>query len=162
MTFKKGQRVWWDDPIHEKTGEYDVLAVEQTRNMVQIGNGKGTFEVLPEYLTIICPVSDEERQQLDNLLQHFRAQEKELLELMRGIVSRFDDGEFSVGGHSVQVCDEDHDSCCVYGFSVKDGDLYALLEYDSGELYGDSREVLVENLQVWSFFEAFCELIGEI
>lgn len=65
---------------------------------------------------------------------------------MQGIVSRFYDGVFSVEGYSVQVCSEDHDSCCVYGFSVKDGDLYALLEYDSGELYGDSREVLVENL----------------
>ena len=24
-TFKKGQRVWWNDPICEESGEYEVL-----------------------------------------------------------------------------------------------------------------------------------------
>lgn len=27
-TFKKGQQVWWDDPAQEKSGEYNVLAVD--------------------------------------------------------------------------------------------------------------------------------------
>ena len=40
ITFKKGQRVWWDDPAHEKSGEYDVLAVDYAQNIVKIGNGE--------------------------------------------------------------------------------------------------------------------------
>lgn len=77
---------------------------------------------------------------------------------MLDIVSRFDEEEFSVEGYSVQVCDEDHDPCCVYGFSAKDGKLYASLDYDSGEL----REVPVESLRTGEIFEAFCELIKQI
>lgn len=37
MTFKKGQKVWWNDPAQAKSGEYDVLAVDHTRNMRQRG-----------------------------------------------------------------------------------------------------------------------------
>ena len=42
-TIKKGQKVWWDDPVQGKSGEYDVLAVDHTRNIVQIGDGEQTF-----------------------------------------------------------------------------------------------------------------------
>ena len=31
---KKGQKVWWNDPVQEKSGEYDVLAIDHTRNIV--------------------------------------------------------------------------------------------------------------------------------
>ena len=77
---------------------------------------------------------------------------------MRDIVSRFDDEEFSVEGYSVPVCDEDHDPCCVYGFSVKDGTLCASLDYDSGNI----REVLVDSLRIGEIFDAFCELIENL
>lgn len=30
-TIKKGQQVWWDDPAQEKSGEYDVLAVDYAK-----------------------------------------------------------------------------------------------------------------------------------
>lgn len=158
MTFKKGQQVWWDDPIHEKTGEYDVLAVDHTRNMVRIGNGEETFETPPEHLTLTCPISEEDRQRLDKTKQHYCTLEKDALELMRGIVSRFDDGEFSVEDHSVQVCNEDHDPCCVYGFSIKDGRLCASLDYDSDDI----REVPVDSLRIGEIFDAFCELVENL
>lgn len=157
-TIKKGQKVWWDDPAQEKSGEYDVLAVDYAKNIVKIGNGKETFELLPEHLEITCPVSEEDRQQLDKMGGHYRMLGKDALELMQKIVSSFDEEEFSIEGYSVQVCDEDHDPCCVYGFSVKDEELYASLDYDSGEL----REVPVESLHTGEIFEAFCELIEQI
>ncbi len=155
---KKGQQVWWNDPAQEKSGEYDVLAVDYAENIVKIGDGEETFELSPEHLEITCPVSDEDRQQLDKLKDHYRMLEKDALELMREIVSRFDDGEFSIEGYSVQVCDEDHDSCCVYGFSVKDGTLCASLDYDNGNI----REVPVGSLHIGEIFDAFCELIENL
>lgn len=65
QTFKKGQRVWWNDPIHEKSGEYDVLdpqdklnagKPEQERSIL-IGNGEDTWDSPAEYLTIVFPIS---------------------------------------------------------------------------------------------------------
>ena len=93
--FKKGQKVWWDDPAREKSGEYDVLAVDYAKNIVKIGSGKETFELSPEHVEITCPVSEEDRLQLDKLGQHYRMLEKDMLELMtgsfpsRGIPCRF-------------------------------------------------------------------------
>lgn len=52
-TIKKGQKVWWDDPVQGKSGEYDVLAEDHTRNIVQIGDGEQTFELSPEHLEIL-------------------------------------------------------------------------------------------------------------
>lgn len=165
-TFKKGQRVWWEDPQNENSGEYEVLDSRDEQNAnksesertIHIGDGEKTWDISAEYLTIVCPISDVDREQLAMQEHRNRIRGKELLEQMQEIVSRFDDGEFSVEGYSVQVCDEEHAPCCVYGFSVKDGKLYAMLDYDSGDL----REVLVENLHAWLLFEAFCELIEEI
>lgn len=157
-TIKKGQKVWWDDPVQGKSGEYDVLAVDHTRNIVQIGDGEETFELSPEQLEITCPVSDEDRQQVDKLKEQYDLLKREAEKLMLDIVSRFDGEGFSVEGYSVQVCDEDNDPCCVYGFSVKDGTLCASLDYDSGEL----REVPVDRLRIGDIFDAFCELIENL
>ena len=66
-TIKKGQKVWWNDPAQAKSGEYDVLAVDHTRNIVQIGDRGEVFEPSPEHLEITCPVSLEDWQQLDKL-----------------------------------------------------------------------------------------------
>ena len=83
ITFKKGQRVWWDDPVHEKSGEYDVHAVDYAQNIVKIGNGEETVELPSEQLEITCPVSEEDRLQLDKLEQHYHMLGKDALELMR-------------------------------------------------------------------------------
>ena len=115
-------------------------------------------ELSPEHMETTCPVSEEDRQQLDKLKEHYRTLGKQGLELMRDIVSRFDEEEFSVEGYSVPVCDEDHDPCCVYGFSVKDGTLCASLDYDSGDI----REVPADSLRIGEIFDAFCELIENL
>ena len=145
-TIKKGQQVWWDDPAQEKSGEYDVLAVDYAKNIVKIGNGKETLELPSEHVKITCPVSEEDRLQLDKLGEHYRMLEKDMLELMRKIVSCFDDGEFSV------------DPCCVYGFTVDNEELYAELDYESGDI----RKVPAKDLHTGALFEAFCYLLGHL
>lgn len=157
-TIKKGQQVWWDDSTQEKSGEYDVLAVDYAKNIVKIGNGKETLELPSEHVKITCPVSEEDRLQLDKLGEHYRMLEKDMLELMRKIVSCFDDGEFSVEGYSVLVCDEDQDPCCVYGFTVDNEELYAELDYESGDI----RKVPAKDLHTGALFEAFCYLLGHL
>ena len=109
-------------------------------------------------MKITCPVSEEDRLQLDKLGEHYRMLEKDMLELMRKIVSCFDDGEFSVEGYSVLVCDEDQDPCCVYGFTVDNEELYAELDYESGDI----RKVPAKDLHTGALFEAFCYLLGHL
>ena len=156
--FEKGQRVQRDDPARKESGEYDVLAADYAKNIVKIGNGKETFEFPSEHVEITCPILEEDRLQLDKLGQHYRMLEKDMLELMWKIVSRFDGGEFSVEGYSVQVCDENHDPCCVYGFTVDNGELYAELDYESGDI----RKAPAKYLHTGALFEAFCELVENL
>ena len=139
---------------------FDFNADDGVAHNNAVGSSEETesSELSPEHMETTCPVSEEDRQQVDKLKEHYRTLGKQGLELMRDIVSRFDDEEFSVEGYSVPVCDEDHDPCCVYGFSVKDGTLCASLDYDSGNI----REVLVDSLRIGEMFDAFCELIENL
>ena len=168
-TFKKGQRVCWSDPAGETSGEYTVIDPKNEYNkdfteddiadiderMIVIGNGISEAEVHASELEILFPVSDEDRQQLDKLKQHADMQKREMLELMRKIVSLFDYEGFSVKGHSVRINDENNESCCAYEFFTDEETLYVSLDYDSGE----SRRIPVENLRIEEVFEAFCLLI---
>lgn len=167
--FKKGQRVYWNDPAGETSGEYEVLDPKDECNKdfteddiedfdersILIGNGVSEAEVYASELEILLPVSDEDRRQLDKLEQHSDMQKKEMLGLMRKIVSCFDDESFSVEGDSVPINDENNGHCCVYEFFMEGETLYVSLDYDSGEL----RRVPAENLRVEEVFEAFCLLI---
>lgn len=70
MQFKKGQRVWWDDPIHEKSGKYEVLDPQDHLNIgkpeheriIRIGVGEETWDVPAEYITIVFPISFVDRE----------------------------------------------------------------------------------------------------
>lgn len=92
-TFKKGQRVWWD-PNNEHSGEYDVLDPQGELNMgkpeneciIRIGNGEKTWDVPANYLTIVFPISDEDRQQLEQQEFRNRLRDKELTEHIRKLV----------------------------------------------------------------------------
>ena len=54
-TFKKGQRVWWNDPICEESGEYEVLDSQdkinadksESERIIRIGDGENTRDVSP-------------------------------------------------------------------------------------------------------------------
>ena len=164
-TFKKGQRVWWNDPICEKSGEYDVLDPQDELNagkpenerIIRIGNGEKTWDVPADYLTIVCPISDVDREQLAMQEHRNRIRDKELMGQIQELVARFEDQTFEVEGYSVRIADENHDACCVYGFRVDEDVLYAMLDYDDGGL----RTVPVSNLCAVELFDAFCMLVKD-
>lgn len=161
--FKKGQRVWWDDPICEESGEYEVLDSQDEINadksenerIIRIGDGEKTWEVPADYLTIVCPISDEDRQQLKQQEYRNRLRDKELTEHIRKLVVQFEDQNFETEGYSVRISDEDHDACCLYGFRMSEDILYALLEYDNGL----ERTVPISDLCVTELFDAFWLLV---
>lgn len=162
-TFKKGQRVWWYDPICEESGEYEVLDSQDELNagkpeherIIHIGDGEKTWDVPADYLTLVFPISDVDREQLAMQEHRNRIRDKELLEHMQELVARFKDQTFEVEGHSVRIRDEDHDACCVYGFRVDEDILYAMLDYDDGRL----RTVPVSDLCAVELFDAFQSLV---
>ena len=155
-TFKKGQRVWWD-PNNEHSGEYDVLDPQGELNMgkpeneciIRIGNGEKTWDVPANYLTIVFPISDEDRQQLEQQEFRNRLRDKELTEHIRKLVVQFEDQNFETKGYSVRISDEDH------GFQVDEDVLYALLDYGDGRL----RTVPVSDLCAVELFDAFWQLV---
>lgn len=162
-TFKKGQRVRWEDPNNEHSGEYDVLDPQGELNMgkpeneriIRIGDTETNWDVPADCLTIVCPISDVDRDQL--AMQKYRnsIRDKELLEHMQELVGLFEGYSFEAEGNSAPVSDEDHDACSVYGFCVEEGVLYARLEYDDG----GERTVPVSDLCVVELFNAFHLLI---
>lgn len=162
-TFKKGQRVRWSDPQDEKSGEYEVLDSQDEQNagkpkherIIHIGNGEKAWDVPANCLTVVFPISDVDREQLAMQEHRNRIRDKELLELMQTLVAQFEDQTFEVEGHSVRISDEDHDACCVYGFRVDEGVLYAMLDYDDGGL----RTVPVSDLCAVELFDAFQLLV---
>lgn len=161
--FKKGQRVWWDDPICEESGEYEVLDSQdeinagksESERIIRIGDGENSWDIPADYLTIVCPISDEDRQQLKQQEYRNRLRDKELTEHIRKLVIQFEGQNFETEGYSVRISDEDHDACCVYGFFVDNETLYARLEYDNGL----ERTVPVSDLCVVELFDAFWLLV---
>jgi hypothetical protein len=164
-TFKKGQRVWWNDPICEESGEYEVLDSQDEQNagkpkherIIHIGNGEKTWDVPANCLTVVFPISDVDREQLAMQEHRNRIRDKELLEQIQELVAKFEDQTFEAEGDSVPIGDEDHDACCVYGFRVDEDVLYALLDYDDGRL----RTVPASDLCAVELFDAFWTLIKD-
>lgn len=161
--FRKGQRVLWNDPICEESGEYAVLDWQDEQNagkpesdrIIHIGNGEKTWNVSADCLTIVCTISDVDREQLAMQKHRNHIRDRELLEQMQEFVARFEDQNFEVEGDSVRISDEDHDACCVYGFRVNAEVLYARLEYDDDR----ERTVPVSDLCVEELLDAFHQLI---
>ena len=161
--FKKGQRVWWDDPICEESGEYEVLDSQDEINadksenerIIRIGDGEKTWEVPADYLSIVCPISDVAWEHLAIQEHRNRIRDKELIEQMQILVVQFEDQNFETEGYSVRISDEDHDACCLYGFRMSEDILYALLEYDNGL----ERTVPISDLCVTELFDAFWLLV---
>ena len=160
-TFKKGQRVWWDDPVCEKSGEYYVLDPKDNIDkptdecMILIGKKNEKIEVRAEYLQIVSPISDEDRQQLEQQECENRRRDMELLVRIQELVAQFEDQCFSVDGYSVKIADEEHEPCCVSEFRVEGGILLAELDYDDGRC----RTALAADLGALELFRAFNLLV---
>lgn len=160
--FKKGQRVRWDDPIQEKSGEYEVMdpqdelniGIPEHERIIRIGGGEETWDVPADYLTIVFPISFVDREQLGMEEYRNRIRDKELLEQIKELVTQFEDQCFAVEGYYVRIGDEDHDACCVYGFLVEEDILYAQLKYDDRE-----RTIPASDLCAMELFDAFCSMV---
>lgn len=160
--FKKGQRVRWDDPIQEKSGEYEVMdpqdelniGIPEQERIIRIGGGEETWDVPADYLTIVFPISFVDREQLGMEEYRNRIRDKELLEQIKELVTQFEDQCFAVEGYYVRIGDEDHDACCVYGFLVEEDILYAQLKYDDRE-----RTIPASDLCAMELFDAFCSMV---
>jgi hypothetical protein len=69
--FKNGQRVYWNDPAGETSGEYTILDAHEEKyqnytdediedyddRIILIGDGHSEAEVNAEELDILCPLS---------------------------------------------------------------------------------------------------------
>ena len=137
------------------TIRFDADVFDENERIIRIGGGESTWDVPADYLTIVCPISDEDRQQLKQQEYRNRLRDKELTEHIRKLVVQFEDQNFETEGHSVLISDEYHDACYVYGFRVNEDVLYALLDYDDGRL----RTVPVSDLCVVELFDAFWLLV---
>lgn len=62
--------------------------------IIRIGNGEKTWDVPANYLTIVFPISDEDRQQLEQQEFRNRLRDKELTEHIRKLVVQFEDQNF--------------------------------------------------------------------
>ena len=129
----------------------------ENERIIHIGDGKKTWDVPADYLTLVFPISDVDREQLAMQEHRNRLRDKELIEHMQELVAQFEDQTFEAEGHSIRIADEDHDACCVYGFCVEEGVLYALLDYDDGGL----RTVPVSDLCAVELSDAFCLLVKD-
>ncbi len=169
--FKEGQKVYWNDPAGETSGEYEVHNANEEKyadltdedvedfdeRIILIGDGFSEAEVFAAELEIINPMSTEEMEELNNAASHISSLREELLQKMREIVSRCD--EQQIGGknrRSFKVCDEDYHSCTLQAFIINDGELMAELYYDSTL---QKCLIPVRELDVFTMFEIICQIL---
>lgn len=149
--FKEGQQVWWNDPADETSGEYKVLDPKDEYNsdtaeedivdfddrIILIGNGVSEAEVYAEELEILNPLSSSEMEQVEALKNRSQSLRQELIKKMEEVTAQCNNQTLSVKGYSCKTCDDDHNPCCASEFSLRNGVLYVILEYN------DKQENLV-------------------
>ena len=127
----------------------------KSERIIRIGDGENTRDVSAHYLTIVCPISDEDREHLAMQEHRNRIRDKELVEQMQSLVVQFEDQKFRnrriLRPHQrrrprrllrVRIPSERRV-------------LYALLDYDDGRLW----MVPVSDLCVVELFDAFWLLV---
>lgn len=170
--FKKGQRVWWNDPADETSGEYKVLDPKDEYNsdtaeedivdfdyrIILIGNGVSEAEVYAEELDILNPLPSSDMEQVEALKNRSQSLRQELIKKMEEVTAQCDNQTLSVKGYSCKTCDDDRNPCCVSEFSLQNGVLYAVLEYN------DEQENLVPvaNLCIEEMFDSFYLLLSNM
>lgn len=96
--FKEGQRVWWNDPADETSGEYKVLDPKDEYNyditeedivdfddrIILVGNGVSEAEVYAEELDILNPLSLPEMEQVEALKKRSQNFRQELIKKWKG------------------------------------------------------------------------------
>lgn len=170
--FKKGQKVYWNDPAGETSGEYEIYNANEEKyadltdediegfdeRIILIGDGFSEAEVYAAELEIINPMSTEEMEELNNATSHISSLREELLQKMTEIVSQCDEQRLEErDGGSFMVCDEDYDTCELQAFIVREGKLMAELYYDSTF---QERLIPVKDLDVFTMFEIMCRILN--
>lgn len=103
--FKNGQRVYWNDPADETSGEYTVLDAHEEKysdytdedvkdyddRIILIGNGVSEAEVNAEELDIVYPLSTGEMQFIRVLRERANNLKEEMLQTRRDTVAQFED-----------------------------------------------------------------------
>lgn len=162
--FKNGQRVYWNDPADETSGEYTVLDAHEEKyadytdedvedyddRIILIGNGVSEAEANAEELDIICPLSTGEMQFIGVLRERANNLKDEMLQTMRDTVTQFEDGRLERPGHSYVFLDEDRDKCEVVAIEIIEGELSVELEYSG---IGIERNVPAKGLDLFELFE---------
>lgn len=162
--FKVGQKVYWNDPAGETSGEYTVLDPLDERNkdtteedienfdyrMILIGNGASEAEVNAEELEILCPLSTGEKQCMEVLRERAKSLKSEMLQTMKDAVEQFEDSRLEKPGHSYVFLDESRDRCEVVALEIIEGQLSVELDYSEISI---SRNVPAKDLDVFELFE---------
>ncbi len=169
--FKKGQKVYWNDPADETSGEYEVYNTHEEKyadltdediedyddRIILIGDGYSEAEVNAAELAIINPLSTEEMDELNTATSHINSLREELLRKMTEIVSLCDEQRLEErDGDSFKVCDEDYDTCELQAFIIREEQLVAELYYD---LSFQERLIPVKKLDVFTMFEIMCQIL---
>lgn len=162
--FKNGQRVYWNDPAGETSGEYTVLDAHEEKyadytdedvenyddRIILIGTGGSEAEVPAEELDILCPLSTGEIQSVGVINDRIKNLTQEAQQTMLDVVKQYENLRLEKCGHSYAFIDEDYDKCAVVAIEIIEGDLSVELEYSD---IMTSRNVLAKNLNILWLFE---------
>ena len=171
--FKKGQRVYWNDPAGETSGEYTVLDAHEEKyqnytdedvedyddRIILIGDGHSEAEVNAEELDLLCPLSPEEIRKVQAMQDAMQDLRQDMLNMMRETVSKYDGQRLEhPDGHSFTFHDEDGDKCEVVALEIIEGELTAHLEYEN---IGVERNVKACFVDVFVLYEIMVQMIDE-
>ena len=171
--FKNGQRVYWNDPAGETSGEYTVLDAHEEKyqnytdedvedyddRIILIGNGHSEAEVNAEELDLLCPLSPEEIRKVQAMQDAMQDLRQDMLNMMRETVSKYDEQRLEhPDGDSFTFHDEDGDKCEVVALEIIEGELTAHLEYEN---IGVERNVKACFVDVFVLYEIMVQMIDE-
>lgn len=171
--FKNGQRVYWNDPAGETSGEYTILDAHEEKyqnytdedvedyddRIILIGLCGSEAEVPAEELDILCPLSTGDIQRIQMVQDTMQDLRQDMLMMMRDTVSKYDEQRLEhPDGHSFTFHDEDGDKCEVVALEIIEGELTAHLEYEN---IGVERNVKACFVDVFVLYEIMVQMIDE-
>ena len=171
--FKKGQRVYWNDPAGETSGEYTVLDAHEEKyqnytdedvedyddRIILIGNGHSEAEVNAEELDLLCPLSPEEIRKVQAMQDAMQDLRQDMLNMMRETVLKYDEQRLEhPDGHSFTFHDEDGDKCEVVALEIIEGELTAHLVYENISVERNVKACFVDVLEL---YDIMVEMIDE-
>ena len=171
--FKKGQRVYWNDPAGETSGEYTVLDAHEEKyqnytdedvedyddRIILIGDAGSEAEVSAEELDILCPLSTDDIQRVQMMQEAMDNLRNDMLMMIRETVEKYDEQRLEhPDGRSYTFHDEGGDKCEVIAIEIIENDLTVRLEY--GDL-GIERNIKARYLDIVTLYEIMVQMIDD-